>query len=113
MGYEVDGQTVEANASGYLVDLNDWNEKVAVAIAAADGIEMTQKHWDLVNYLRDEYVNNASNQPNTRTIVKAMQKAWNDNKLDTKVLFELFPKGPDKQASKVAGLPESKRKGGY
>jgi tRNA 2-thiouridine synthesizing protein E len=113
MEYEIDGKKIAANDNGYLADPNDWNEKVAEMIAAGEGIQLTQRHWDMMKYLRDEYLNNAGSQPNTRTIVKAMQKVWDEKKLDTKALYDLFPMGPDKQGSKVAGLPESKRKGGY
>jgi tRNA 2-thiouridine synthesizing protein E len=113
MPYEVNGKTVEANEKGYLLDVDDWNEDVAKAIAAQDGIEeLTQRHMDVINYLRDEYINNAGNQPNMRNLVKAMQKIW-DDKVEAKALYELFPSNPDKQGSKIAGLPESKRKGGY
>ena len=114
MAYEVDGKTIEANEKGYLINIDDWTEEVAKAMAAQDGIEeLTQRHWDVINYLRDEYINNAGNQPNMRNLVKAMQKLWNDKKVDAKTLYELFPQSPDKQGSKISGLPESKRKGGY
>ncbi len=114
MAYEVNGKTIEATEKGYLVNVDDWNEEVAKFIAAQEGIEeLTERHWDIINYLRDEYINNASNQPNMRNIVKAMQKLWDDKKVNAKSLYELFPKSPDKQGTLVAGLPESKRKGGY
>ncbi|HEC85115.1 MAG: sulfur relay protein DsrC [Candidatus Parabeggiatoa sp. nov. 2] len=114
MAYEVNGKTIEANEKGYLLNVDDWDEDVAKAIAAQEGIEeLTQRHWDIINYLRDEYVNNAGNQPNMRNLVKGMQKVWSDKKVDSKALYQLFPKSPDKQGTLVAGLPESKRKGGY
>ncbi len=113
MPYEVDGKTIEADANGFLVNLEDWNEEVAKVIAVAEEVELTDKHWDMINYLRDEYINNGANQPNIRNIVKAMQKVWGDKKVDTKALYLLFPKNPDKQASRVGGLPDTKRKGGY
>jgi len=113
MSYEVNGTTIEADDNGYLTDTNAWNEEVAAAIAAAEGIdELTKEHWDLVNYLRDAYMNENGHQPNNREINKAMSKAW-DRKVGSKDVFALFPTGPSKQAGKIAGLPESKRKGGY
>jgi tRNA 2-thiouridine synthesizing protein E len=42
-----------------------------------------------------------------------MQSVWDVKKVDTKAIYELFPQGPSKQAGKIAGLPESRRKGGY
>lgn len=113
MSLEVDGVTIETNPNGYLLELSDWSEKVAEAIAAKEGIELTQRHWDLIHYLRDEYVNNNENQPNTRTIVKAMQQLWDDRKVDAKTVYDLFPLDPSKQGGRIAGLPESRRKGGY
>jgi tRNA 2-thiouridine synthesizing protein E len=86
---------------------------LAEVIASQEGIELTDKHWDLINFLRDEYIDNGQNQPNTRTIVKAMSAVWG-TKASQKDMFELFPNGgPSKQAGRIAGLPESRRKGGY
>lgn len=113
MAYELNGQTIETDANGYLVNIDDWSEELAQLIADQDGLELTDKHWDLINYLRDEFINNRGNQPNTRNIVKAMAKAWGDKKLESKALYELFPKDPSKQGGRIAGLPESRRKGGY
>ncbi|TVP79496.1 TusE/DsrC/DsvC family sulfur relay protein [Thioalkalivibrio sp.] len=113
MSLEVDGVTIETNPNGYLLELSDWSEKVAETIAAKEGIELTQRHWDLIHYLRDEYMNNNESQPNTRTIVKAMQQLWDDRKVDAKTVYDLFPLDPSKQGGRIAGLPESRRKGGY
>jgi len=112
MSYEVNGKTIEANSNGYLVNLEDWNEDVAKVIAAAEGVTLTEKSWDLINFLRDEYINNGGNQPNDRNIVKAMSDKWGTS-VQSKDLYELFPMQPSKQAGKIGGLPESRRKGGY
>jgi len=111
---EVDGKTIDTDANGYLSRIEDWDEKIAVVLAADEGIdELTDKHWDLINYLRDEYINNGGNQPNNRTINKAMQDKWPDVTVDSKFLYTLFPGNPSKQAGRIGGLPESRRKGGY
>ncbi|MBT3309420.1 MAG: TusE/DsrC/DsvC family sulfur relay protein [Gammaproteobacteria bacterium] len=112
MSYEVNGQTIETNPNGYLENQDDWNEEVGKVIAEAEGVEMSDKHWDLVNHLRDEFFNNGGSQPNDRNLVKAMSAAWGE-KINSKDLYTLFPKQPSKQAGKIAGLPESRRKGGY
>lgn len=111
MAITVNGKEIETDEKGYLVDLNDWNEEVAKAMAENEGIELTQEHWDLINYLRDQYINHSVN-PNTRTIIKEMGKIWG-KKVGSKDLYLLFPKDPSKQGGRIAGLPESKRKGGY
>lgn len=113
MSLSVDGKEIELTANGFLVNLSDWNEKVAQALAAENGLEMTEKHWDIIRHLRDEFFNNSENQPNTRNLVKAMQKIWDDKSVSAKTLYDLFPKDPSKQGGMIAGLPESRRKGGY
>jgi len=112
MSIEFEGKSIETTPNGFLVNLEDWNEGLARVIAESEGVELTEKHWDLINYLRDEYINNGGNQPNTRNIVKAMSDKWNE-KLGQKDVYELFPKDPSKQGGRIAGLPESRRKGGY
>ena len=113
MTYEVNGRQLETTDSGFLVSTDDWDRDVATAIAAADGLDLTQDHWDVIEYLRDAYLNHNGEQPNNRAILKAMQDKWNGRKVDNKTLFDLFPGNPSKQAGKIAGLPESMRKGGY
>lgn len=113
MAYEYEGKTIETNDNGYLLNSEDWSEGLAQVIADAEGLgTLTEKHWDIINYLRDEYFNNAQNQPNERTILKAMGDKWG-TKIGQKDTFALFPKMPSKQGGMIAGLPESRRKGGY
>lgn len=112
MSFEVNGQAIETTPSGFLTDINDWSEDLALQIAEDEGVELTEKHWDVINYLRDEFINNAGNQPNTRTMVKAIGATWGE-KIKPKDLYDLFPGDPSKQAGRIGGLPESRRKGGY
>ncbi len=113
MAYEVNGKMLEATDNGYLVNQDEWDKAVADAIAKGDGLALSQDHWDVIDYLRDAYINNNGEQPNNRAILKAMQEKWSGRKVDNKTLFDLFPGNPSKQAGKIAGLPESMRKGGY
>jgi len=112
MPYNLNGNTIDSDANGFLVNSGDWSEELAAVIAAEDGLTLSDKHWDIIKYLRDEYFNNNASQPNTRSIVKAMSSQWGE-KIDSKSLYELFPHDPSKQGGKIAGLPESRRKGGY
>jgi tRNA 2-thiouridine synthesizing protein E len=112
MALEVNGKSIATTEDGYLEDFNDWDLDVAQAIADADELPMTDKHWDVVNYLRDEHVNNNGAEPNERTILKAMSKLWGE-KVSSKTMYEMFPAMPSKQGRKFAGLPKSTRKGGY
>lgn len=112
MAIEMNGKTIDTTETGYLVNMDDWNEDVAKALANAEGIELGDRHWDVIHYLRDEYINNNQNQPNNRIMLKDMGKKWGE-KIDSKYMYGLFPGNPSKQAGLIAGLPESRRKGGY
>ncbi|MEE9387196.1 MAG: TusE/DsrC/DsvC family sulfur relay protein [Paracoccaceae bacterium] len=112
MSFDFDGTTYETTANGHLEDQEAWSEDLGRALAAADDLELTDRHWDLIKFLRSEFFDNRENQPNTRKIGKAMGDIWGD-KPSSKDLYDLFPGDPSKQGSKIAGLPESRRKGGY
>ena len=113
MAIEVNGKMIDTTETGYLVNVEDWNEEVAKVIAKEESIELTDQHWALINYLRDEYINNGGNQPNNRAILKHMTEALPNEKVDSKYLYILFPGNPSKQAGRIGGIPESRRKGGY
>lgn len=112
MSLTVNGNNIETTDAGYLVDLNDWNDDVCVELAKEEGIVLSDKHMDVLTYLRDEYINNSGNQPMERAITKHMSTVWGE-KLKGKDLYNLFPGAPSKQGLKVAGLPATTRKGGY
>ena len=113
MTLEVNGNTLETDGNGNLVDPKVWDEDVAKALAAADDTmsELTQDHMDVLNYLREEYFDNAT-QPMERVINKGMAKIWG-RKVSSKDLYTLFPGAPSKQGNRIAGLPYVARKGGY
>ena len=71
---EIAGKEIETTEMGYLVNAEDWSEDLAKAIAASEKLELTDRHWDVINHLRDEFFNNAGNQPNTRKLVKYFEK---------------------------------------
>jgi tRNA 2-thiouridine synthesizing protein E len=109
MMYTVNGVELEADDQGYLIEPSFEEETVRV-IAAAEGIELTDAHWEVVNYLRDQYREEGAT-PNFRAMLKGMSEI--QPAVDSKYLYDLFPVGPAKQGPKVAGLPQPLGKGGY
>jgi tRNA 2-thiouridine synthesizing protein E len=109
MGYLVAGNEVETDADGYLLE-PDYGEDVVHSIAAAEGIALSARHWEVINYMRDEYRENGHT-PNFRNMLKGVAEFWPE--ADSNALYDLFPTGPAKQAAKIAGLPQPKGKGGY
>lgn len=109
MSYMVAGAELSTDADGYLLE-PDYSEEVVNVIAAAENIELTPAHWQVINYLRDEYREHGHT-PNFRNMLKGVQEFMPD--ADSKTLYDLFPTGPAKQGAKVAGLPQPYGKGGY
>lgn len=109
MGYNINGVECEADDQGYLIEPNFDDEAVRV-IAQAEGITLTDAHWQVVNYLRDEYREHGHT-PNFRNMLKGVSEIMPE--VDSKALYDLFPVGPAKQGAKVAGLPQPLGKGGY
>jgi TusE/DsrC/DsvC family sulfur relay protein len=111
MAIEVNGKSIETDGNGNLINHLDWDEDVAKALAAAEDIELTQEHWDVINHLREQYTTD-NTQPMERVINKSMAKIWG-RKVSSKDLYTLFPMAPSKQGNRIAGLPYVARKGGY
>jgi tRNA 2-thiouridine synthesizing protein E len=105
MSIEVDGKTLETDEEGYLSNLNDWNEGCATIMAKLDDCELTDSHWEVINFLR-EYYQEYQIAPAVRVLTKAIGKKLGPDKGNSKYLYELFPYGPAKQACKYAGLPK-------
>ncbi len=109
MGYTVNGNELETDNEGYLLE-PDYSDEVVTVIAAAEGITLTDAHLKVVEYLRNEYRENGHT-PNFRNMLKGMADVLPG--CDSKTLYDLFPVGPAKQGAKVAGLPQPLGKGGY
>ena len=102
---EVNGKQLEVDEEGYLQNLEDWNMDVANFLAEQEGVDMTENHWEVVNFLR-EYYEEYKIAPMIRILTKAIGKKLGPDKGNTKYLYELYPGGPAKQACKIAGLPK-------
>jgi tRNA 2-thiouridine synthesizing protein E len=109
MSYTVNGRELETDKEGYLLEA-DFSDEVVSVIAAAENITLTDDHWKVINYLRDEYRENGHT-PNFRNMLKGLADILPG--CDSKSLYDLFPTGPAKQGAKVAGLPQPLGKGGY
>jgi len=109
MGYTIAGKEAETDDDGYLLE-PDFSDEAANVIAAAEGIELTPKHLEVISYMRDQYREHGHT-PNFRNMLKGVNEFWPE--ADSKALYDLFPTGPAKQGAKVAGLPQPYGKGGY
>jgi tRNA 2-thiouridine synthesizing protein E len=93
------------NPEGYLTNWQDWNETIALQLAAEEQIALTPAHWQVIHYLRLFY-ENYEHTPVMRILVKQLQLHYPEQSIDSPYLYTLFPKGPIKQGCKIAGLPK-------
>ncbi len=91
------GQSVDLNEQGYLTQLEQWNEAVAEAIAAEEGIQLTDKHFEVLRYLQEQY---------RQDVALTIRKVGKSGVVDIKAFYALFPGGPLKKASRIAGIPK-------
>jgi len=89
------GKTVSVTDDGYLTDPNQWTKEIAVEIAKEEGIELTDKHFAVIEYIREKTLKGEA--LTIRTIGKS-------GIVDTKGFYELFPGAPLKKASRIAGI---------
>ena len=101
----VGGKDYEVDEEGYLSNLNDWTPEIAEYMAKDEDAELTESHWEVINFLR-EYYDEYQIAPAVRVLTKAIGKKLGKDKGNSKYLYELFPYGPGKQACKYAGLPK-------
>ncbi len=101
----VAGKEISTDEDGFIENVEDWTQDVADYIAQQEGIDMTEAHWEVVNFLRDYYAEYKI-APMIRILTKAIGKKLGADKGNTKYLYQLYPGGPAKQACKIAGLPK-------
>lgn len=91
------GHAVNMNDQGYMTDLNQWTPDVANSIAEEEGINLTEEHFKVLNYLQDQYRND---------VPLTIRKVGKSGVVDIKEFYALFPGGPLKKASRIAGIPK-------
>jgi tRNA 2-thiouridine synthesizing protein E len=104
----VGDDTIQTDKQGYLLDASLWHPQMAILIAQQEEIELTDAHWEVVNFVRQFYLE-FNTSPAIRVLVKAIGQKLGPEKGNSRYLHQLFPKGPAKQATKIAGLPKPAR----
>lgn len=101
----IDGQQINTDIEGYLKDYRQWTEAIGEMIANAEGVTLSNEHWQVVYFVRDFYLQ-FNTSPAIRMLIKAMEQKLGTEKANSRYLYRLFPSGPAKQISKIAGLPK-------
>ena len=109
MQAEVNGQVIQLSEAGWLENLDEWSEDLAVIIAVNEKIVdgLTEEHWNIINEAREYFTDNGK-VCEPRAFSKIMKKKYGKDRSDQKYIYSLFPTGLIKCANKVAGLPRPK-----
>jgi TusE/DsrC/DsvC family sulfur relay protein len=94
------GHEVDVNDEGFLTRPDQWSHELGEGLAGLIGITMTDEHWKLIRFLRDDF----AAQGETATLRRASTQTG----IPVKTLFTLFPGKPAKKMAYVAGLPKPK-----
>lgn len=104
---EFAGAIYPLDAQGFLKKRLMWNRELAMHMAELDGVELTNEHWEIIDYFR-EYYENYNIPPPMRMVMRVYKKAFGEENASSRYLHQLFPGGPTRTASKYAGLPKPK-----
>lgn len=103
--FEFEGKTFQVTHVGNLLDMAGWNERLAGFMAEKEGITLTDEHWEVLNFLRSFYFEYGIT-PMVKILMKHMKEELGEERASREHLYQLFPKGPSRQGSRFAGLPE-------
>lgn len=96
---EYAGAMVNVDEQGYLTDFSQWNRDIGVGIAAEEDVNMTNRHWEVINFIQDQFKKDSP---------LSIRKIGKSGVVDIKEFYKLFPDGPLKKASRIAGIPKPK-----
>jgi tRNA 2-thiouridine synthesizing protein E len=95
------GHEVGVDEEGFMTDPSQWSEEIAEVLAKQIAIDtLTDDHWEVIRFLRDDY----EQEGETATLRRVSTVAG----ISTKQLYTLFPKKPAKKMAYVSGLPKPK-----
>lgn len=100
----VDEKNIPLDKEGYLENLGDWSQPVALAIAHNENIEVTEAHWEIISLIQ-QFHQQFEHSPAMRILVKYVKQNLGEGKGNSIYLMQLFPQSPAKLAAKIAGLP--------
>jgi len=90
-------KNISVNEEGYLTDFAQWDKNIGEEIAKENQISLTPKHWEVINYIQDEFKKESP---------LSIRKIGKSGVVDIKEFYALFPVGPLKTATKIAGVPK-------
>lgn len=90
-------KTISVNEEGYLTNFAQWSKEIGEELAKENNITLTPKHWQVIDYIQDEFKKDSP---------LSIRKIGKSGVVDIKEFYALFPAGPLKTATKIAGVPK-------
>lgn len=97
MEKQIAGKTILVNEEGFMTDFTQWDKNVGDALASENSIVLTPRHWEVIDYIQNEYKND---------VPLSIRKIGKSGVVDIKEFYQLFPNAPLKTATKIAGIPK-------
>ena len=97
MKKQIANATIDVNEEGFMTDFSQWSKLIGEELATESGINLTPRHWEIIDYIQDEY---------RKDIPLSIRKVGKSGVVDIKEFYLLFPKAPLKTATKIAGVPK-------
>lgn len=91
------GVSVDVSGEGYMNDPAQWTKEIAAEIAKEEGVELTDKHFELIDFIRTKVLNGDG------LTIRGIGKS---GIVDIKGFYQLFPGAPLKKATKISGVPK-------
>lgn len=106
MHIQINKINIRTDPKGFLIHFEDWNEEVAIHIAALEGCTLNIIHWDIIYFIRTFYAE-FNTLPKIRILINIILLKYGKEKGNSRYLAKLFPNGSAaQQISKIAGLPK-------
>jgi TusE/DsrC/DsvC family sulfur relay protein len=99
MDLNIAGIRLDVTEDGYLTDVSQWNKEIAKEIAQNEGVVLTYRHWEIISWIQEQVKNE---------VALSIRGIKNSGVLDIKEFYTLFPNGPLKVSTKIAGVPKPK-----
>jgi dissimilatory sulfite reductase related protein len=91
------GKTISVTEEGFMTEFSQWDKSIADAIAAENDVTLTPRHWEVIDYIQNEYKTD---------VPLSIRKIGKSGVVDIKEFYQLFPVAPLKTATKIAGIPK-------
>lgn len=99
MKKSIANKEIDVNEEGYLLDFTQWDRQVGNGLAEESNIVLTDRHWEVIQYIQDQH---RKEEPLS---IRGIKKS---GVIDVKEFYDLFPGGPLKKSTLIAGIPKPK-----